>query len=283
LKVAFVGDTGSGANWEGVANLIKNEGANGLVVQGDMSYADDPAAWWTTTELVLGTTFPIFISRGNHDDNTWASYLDKANAHLDGATRVAGAHDANYKTTWRGLVIATIKKGDTAANITPFLQDEDHIWKICNWHQNQTALQLGDKADEMGWDVYEACRQLGAIIQTGHEHSYSRTKTLTNITTQTVDATCNSPTELCVSPGRTFLQVVGLGGQSIRDQKRCLPTVYPYGCNGEWASISTSNQGAANGAQFITFNTGGDPKKASGYFKNVNGQMVDTFNVTYGP
>jgi len=48
----------------------------------------------------------------------------------------------------------------------------------------------------------------------------------------------------------------------------------PYGCSGEWASISTINQGAALGAQFITFNAG-DPKEALGYFKNVNGQTID--------
>ena len=180
------------------------------------------------------------------------------------------------------MVIATIKRGDTAAQINPFLQDEAHIWKICQWHQNQAAMQVGGKTDEMGWEVYEACRKMGAIIQTGHEHSYERTKTLVDITKQTVDMGCAGATELCVGPGRTFVSVVGLGGQSIRAQLRCLPAMPPYGCSGEWAFIYTSNQGAALGAQFITFNAG-DPRKALGYFKNVNGQTVDTFTITADP
>ena len=90
-------------------NLVKNEGASAVVVEGDMSYSANPTAWWNALEGVLGTSFPVFISRGNHDDSSWTSYLPKAANHLGGATRVAGAHDANYKTTYRGLVIATVK------------------------------------------------------------------------------------------------------------------------------------------------------------------------------
>jgi hypothetical protein len=67
----------------------------------------------------------------------------------------------------------------------------------------------------------------------------------------------------------------------VRPQLRCLPATAPYGCNGEWAFIYTSNQNAALGAQFITFNAG-DPNKAAGYFKNINGNTVDNFTITYG-
>ncbi|HET9955915.1 MAG TPA: DNRLRE domain-containing protein [Polyangiaceae bacterium] len=280
LKIAFVGDTATGTNFRNVLTLIKNEAAAAVVVEGDMSYSANASSWWSDVESVLGTTFPVFISRGNHDDSSWSAYQAKANQHLGGATRVAGAHDANYKTTFRGLVIATIKKGDTASRINPFLSGDPHIWKICQWHQNQQALQVGSKTDEMGWAVYEACRQQGAIIQTGHEHSYSRTKTLTSMTNQTVDSTCASASSLCVGAGRTFANVVGLGGNSIRPQSRCTPFTPPYGCNGEWASIYTSDQGATHGAQFIVFSAGAD-KVATGYFKNINGQTVDTFTITH--
>ena len=65
-----------------------------------------------------------------------------------------------------------------------------------------------------------------------------------------------------------------------RDQQRCAPTTFPYGCNGEWALIDTSNQGATYGAQFVVFNAG-NPKRATGYFKNVSGQVRDTFTITH--
>jgi hypothetical protein len=210
----------------------------------------------------------------------WVGFEPKATQHLGGATRVLGAHDSNYKTTWRGLVIAAIHKGDSPALITPFLQDEPHVWKVCQWHQNQKKMQIGGKSDEMGWGVYEACRDMGALIQTGHEHSYERTRTLVDLTNQIIDPTCSSPTELCLGPGRTFVTVSGLGGNSVRPQLLCLPATPPYGCNGEWASISTSNQNGAFGVQFITFNQGG-PKHAVGYFKNVRGEVTDNFTINY--
>jgi hypothetical protein len=278
--VAFLGDSDSGSGFQSVLNLIATEGADALLVEGDMSYSSNPDAWWDAVDSVLGSTFPVFISRGNHDDSSWSGYLPRAEEHLGGALREAGSHDAQYKTTYRGLVVATIKKGDSGSDISQFLSGDPHIWKICQWHQNQNAMQVGTKSDEMGWGVYETCRQEGAIIETGHEHSYERTRTLTSMSSQTVDPTCSSPSDLCLGPGRTFANVVGLGGNGVRNQDRCLPFSAPYGCNGEWAFIYTSNQSATYGAQFIVFHDGAEDV-ATGYFKNVNGQTVDTFTITH--
>jgi len=279
LKVAFIGDTDHGTNLKNVLDLIVAEKAQALMIEGDMSYSANPDAWWGAVEAVLGPDFPIFISRGNHDDSSWPGYLPKAANHLGGATRVAGAHDANYKTTWKGLVTVAISKGDKPENITPFLEGDNHLWKICQWHQNQEAMQVGGKGDEMGWGVYEACREQGAIIETGHEHSYERTRTLTSTIQQITDPTCSDANSLCVGPGRTFVNVVGLGGSSVRPQLRCLPATFPYGCNQEWASVYTSDQNGNYGAQFITFNADGDPTKAVGYFKDIAGNVIDNFTV----
>src|SRR5213076_3091200 len=76
------------------------------------------------------------------------------------------------------------------------------------WHKNQQAMQVGDKDDEMGWRVYETCKDHGAIIATAHEHSYHRTRTLTSMQHQIVDASCSSPNNLCIaqgSPGKSFV------------------------------------------------------------------------------
>jgi uncharacterized protein GlcG (DUF336 family) len=134
----------------------------------------------------------------------------------------------------------------------------------------------------VGWGPYEACLDYGAIIATAHEHSYSRTKTLTSTEFQTVDPGWPDPGNLAVRPGGTFVFVSGISGSSIRDQERCLPTTYPYGCNGEWASIYTSNQNAEFGALFIEFHVDGNPRKARGYFKNVLGEVIDQFTVWSG-
>jgi hypothetical protein len=112
------------------------------------------------------------------------------------------------------------------------------------------------------------------------EHSYHRTRTLTSVRDQIVDASCADPNRICVARGKSFVFVSGLGGHSVRDQERCLPATFSYGCKGEWAKIYTSNQGVTFGALFIIFNINGDPTKAQGYFKNINGQIVDTFDIT---
>jgi len=290
LKIAFVGDTADGTAWGSVLSLAQAEGAQAVVVEGDMTYDADPPGWWSRTEGVVGTSYPVFLARGNHDDTSWSGFLTKAANHLGGATRSAGPHDAAYKTVFRGLAIGTIKLGDTGTTVNNLFASDNHLWRICNWHQNMAKMQVGGKGDEMGWAVYEACRQQGAIIMSGHEHTYHRTKTMTNTQTQTIDSSCASGSSLCVGGGRTFVNVVGLGGTGIRNQVRCTPssTTAPYPSLNTsdascpiWAAIYTSDQGANYGAQFITFNVGGDPKKATGYFKTISGSTVDTFTVTH--
>ena len=86
------------------------------------------------------------------------------------------------------------------------------------------------------------------------------------------------------------MTVSGLGGTGIRDQQRCAPAAdtapFPSLNTDDtscpiWASIYTSNQGATYGAQFIEFNVDGDPNKARGYFKNIEGEVIDTFDVQH--
>src|SRR6185295_1845481 len=124
-----------------------------------MSYSANPTAWWSAFESVMGTSFPVFLSRGNHDDSSWSGFLPKAANHLGGATRTAGPHNAAYKTIFHGLDVVTIKKGDTATTVNNLFGSDTNVWKVCTWHQNQNKMQVGGKGDEMGWAVYEACRQ----------------------------------------------------------------------------------------------------------------------------
>jgi hypothetical protein len=288
LKIAFVGDTSDGTNWASVLQLVLNEGAHAVMVQGDMTYDSDPAGWWSRTESVVGQSYPVFLARGNHDDDSWSGFLTEQANHLGGAAKTNGSHNAAYKTVFRGLAVATIRKGDTATEINDFLNGDSRIWRVCSWHQNQAKMQVGGKGDEMGWAVYEACRQQGAIIQTAHEHTYHRTKTMTNTQNQVIDPSCSTGGSLCLGPGRTFVTVSGNGGNSLRAQVRCTPTAstapFPSLNTSDpscpiWASIYTTNQNAQFGAQFITFNVDGNPRKARGYFKNISGGIIDTFDI----
>ncbi|MCZ6581479.1 MAG: hypothetical protein O6840_07625 [Nitrospirae bacterium] len=70
--------------------------------------------------------------------------------------------------------------------------------------------------------------------------------------------------------GKTFVFVSGLGEKGIRDQER----------TGDWwASIYISNQGAEAGALFGVFNYNGVENLVRFYFKNIDGEMIDSFFV----
>ena len=56
---------------------------------------------------------------------------------------------------------------------------------------NMDDMQIGSQGDRTGWEVYNACKNGGAIIATGHEHSYHRTKTLIDIENQNLNIDFN--------------------------------------------------------------------------------------------
>lgn len=293
LKIAFIGDVGIGTYQRAVLNLLKSEGAQAVLHQGDFDYHSDPVGFWSSVNNVLGPNFPYFVSVGNHDVGKWPTTASPSYAgmQLERFPRMGITPDSlelnnqMYSVTFKGLKVVFVgeQNGVGDAIYAPFiraqLKSDNHAWRVCSWHKNMNAMQVGDKTDDMGWGVYEACREAGAIIATGHEHSYERTKTLANFSTQAVDPDYPDPNRLAVTPGRTFAFVSGLGGESIRVQKRCWPIDPPYGCKGEWAKIYTSNQKAQYGALFITFNVNGNANNAHGYFKTIGGQIVDEFDI----
>jgi predicted phosphodiesterase len=291
LKVAIIGDQGNGKNAQAVLKLIKSEGADMVLHVGDFDYRDDPARWDADITAILGANFPYFGLVGNHDVDRWGGpggYQDRLRQRLD---RISGAEcsgELGVKSScrYRGLFFILSGAGTMGSGHEGYIRQQleaDHsTWRIVAWHKNQMEMQIGGKESEVGWGPYEACRELGAIIATGHEHSYERTKTLVSMQDPRVDPEWPDPDRVRVVPGATFAVVSGLGGRSIRTQQRCAPDQAPYGCNGEWASIYTSNQGAQYGALFFVFNVDGDPNAARGYFKNVGGQTIDRFTITAG-
>lgn len=285
FKVAIVADQGINANSWKVMELIRDEGADMAIVPGDFAYnesnASAPELWDEMVTAVLGADYPLFALQGNHDAGQWGQYQALLEARLARIPEAVCTGDLGIKSacSYKGLFFLLTLEGTEDAYYQGQLAQSDSLWKICSWHKNQRAMQMGGKADDVGWGPYEECRKGGAFIVTGHEHSYSRTKTLSDMSKQTVDSMWSDPSLLRVGANSSFVAVVGLGGKSIRNQNRCLPTTYPYGCNEEWASVYTSNQGAKYGVLFIEFNVDGEARKANGYFKNIDGEIIDTFTL----
>ncbi|MDX1415591.1 MAG: metallophosphoesterase [Candidatus Promineifilaceae bacterium] len=297
FTVAFIGDSGWEAGFEAVLNLMKDEGVDLVLHQGDLAYSSNASGFFGKIDTILGTDFPYLASIGNHDTGSWPSNCGRANgcyANFLTARMAANGivpddpdlDDEKYAVTYQGLRIVFIGQNGNLEEFAQFLNDQlpvdDKAWKICSMHRTQKELQVGDKSSQMGWDVFHNCFNVGAIVATAHEHSYSRTRTLINPETQTVDAVCPDADAVCLDNGKSFVFVSGLGGEEgrIDAQSRCLPTTFPYGCNQEWASIYTSSQGANFGALFITFHVDGDPYKARGYFKDIDGVVADEFTIT---
>ena len=288
FRVAFIGDQGLGLNAIAVLNLIKDEGTQMVLLQGDFDYEDDPDKWDKMISDVLGDDFPFFATIGNHDVKKWNEYQQKLYDRLKKNPDVKCIGDLGVKSSciYNGLFFIQVGPGTKGSGHSSFIENQlnnnDHIWRVCSWHKNMVPIQTAGPyvRNDTGWGVYENCKNDGAIIATAHKHTYHRTKTLIDIENQFVDPEWSETNKLRVNEGSTFVFVSGLGGYGISGQTRCLPFFYPYGCNGEWANIYSSDQWATYGALFCTFNVGGQPNKAYCYFKNIDGRIIDAFTIT---
>jgi predicted phosphodiesterase len=285
LKLAFLGDQGLRNDSRAVLQLVLDEGAAAVVHQGDFDYDDDPLAWERQINAILGPDFPYFASVGNHDEDVFygpQGYQELLAARLD---RLGIPWDGDLGTQcvirWRGLCMVFTAPGvfgdgdgDHDRYIRAALAADRSTWRICSWHKNQNLMQVGLKFSDTGWGVYEESRRGGAIVATGHEHSYSRTHLLASCEEPVVASTDDTLVLARDDPatpedeGRTFVFVNGLGGKSIRGQSRDDPW---------WAAWYTSDQDAAAGVLFGTFHVDGDPTLAYFEFKDIEGRVVDSF------
>jgi predicted phosphodiesterase len=281
FKVAFIGDTASGSDFLRVLRLVKAEGAKLVLVQGDITYdGKRPADWFPVidneiNQRVTGSpatvTIPYFIAKGNHDeewDTIGTALSDRLRA-WSIPVENGEPRSRNYSIVYKGLKVVMASDSETTPSRTDYvrsrLQGDKQIWKICSWHRNQRRSNVGPKDDEMGWAIYEACRDGGAFVAQGHSHTYSRSKTLSVTTNQTVDPACSDPLALCVGPGKHFFLDSSLGGVDTRSVNSTIARL-PH-----WASTFSGDFGAL----FIEFHVDGDPRKAKGYFKTIGGSIID--------
>ena len=302
LRVAFIGDQGLGSDTEAVLDLVASEGAAYLVIAGDFDYDDNPAAWDAMITDRLGADYPVLAVAGNHDKDAFGGddgYQAKIIERLNNATNDGASCDGepglNSSCTYKGLFLAMSDvdvfsgEAESADYLRSKLAGNDAIWSVCVWHKNQHDMQVGDKSDEAGWGVYEACQDEAGIIITGHEHSYSRTFSLDDVGNAAAGhGAYGDPGLMQVSEGSTYVSVVGIGGRGLRNFE-------PSHANDTWwASYFTSNAclnngapvadcDADSGALFIDFYVDGDPYKARAYVKTIDGIIMDEYEIVRDP
>lgn len=271
VKVAFFGDGGIKDRSRTVLKLIKDEKADILVHLGDFDYKNDPEAWDAMITKILGKDFPVLAALGNHDIIKWKEYQKKLEERLalmkdakcEGPTVIQTA--CSFRGIYLALITPSINTLDHVAFLQNALPKATSPWRICAWHIPHKSMQTEPQNYNAKLELYEECRKAGAIIATGHSHTYSRTHLMENFTDPKI-ASDKEPLE--ITAGKTFAFVSGLGGESIRPRKKTL---------GPWfAKAYGSQDGIDYGALFCSF----EAKKASCYFKDISGHELDRFEIT---
>lgn len=293
LKVAYFGDQGAGTDAESVLQLIVDEGADLILVLGDLGYHADAERWYAQIEAFVPPTVPVLAVVGNHESHAWSGYhevLAQRVLRVPGL-RCIGTLGVNSACLYRGLLFVLSGTGVLGSDHSEFskqiFEGTEVAWKICAWHKNKADFQVGHKVGaEVDWDMYRLCQSEGAMIATAHEHSYERTYTLTDMGNRAADhGKTGSAEEMQLDYGRSFVFVSGLGGKSIRDFE-----AEHHMDDGWWSTIFTSNVHIRNGVEieqfrpdhgalFIDYNTDGRGRRARGYFKTVGGDVVDEFEI----
>ena len=277
VKVAFTGDQGVDKHARAVLSLIASEGTDLLMIQGDLGYGNGNAGQWEENLTnALGADFPVLSLVGNHENFEWPIYQRYIQRRIDRAGGLSCSGNTGVKSTCRYKNLEVVQVSPGISEVEGVRPDDDYAgyirssfsgnssrWRICSWHKNQRRLQTGEKGNSTGWSVYDACLDAGAMVALAHEHAYSRTHLLSNFENQTV---VHKGSDMTLRPGQSFAFVSGLGGYSVREQKR----------DGDWwASVYTASQGATHGALFCTFND----FTADCYFKAVDGSVPDRFSL----
>lgn len=289
FKVAYVGDQGSTAESVRVLKLVKSEGADLFVIAGDFDYKDDPKLWDKMLTENLGN-MPVLGVVGNHDVKKWDEYEAILRERL---SRMPKAHcwgevGVKLRCEYEGIVFALSGVGTLGSGHDEFLheslQESPAAFKVCVWHKNQRLMQAGTKNDEVGWNPYEICLKEGAMVATGHEHSYARTHLLSSFAEQTV---VHREKEMVLEKGQSMAFVSGLGGKSIRPQANpswwntFVGTVSGKAAEPKdsyFAKIYTATQNAKHAVVFCTYHIDNDPRKAHCYYKNIDGEIIDEWN-----
>ena len=245
-----------------------------LVVLGDFDYLDDPARWEAILSTELGPEFLVIAVVGNHDVRAWTEYQALLEARtLRSGVSCRGDIGVNAVCIHGGVQFVTSGVGtlgfDHVRHLRESLAGSDAIWRVCAWHKPRRLMQVGGKLNEVPWEAYDTCRRGGAIIASGHEHSYSRTYLMRSFVGLEFEAT----PVLRVGPGVTFAFVSGLGGRSVRHQVDALAA------NPWWAAVYTADQGARPGALFCRFNAAGEQRRAICHFRDIAGNEPDRFEV----
>lgn len=298
FTIAVLADQGLNSRAKDVLQLVRDQNASMVFHVGDFDYLQAPKCWSkqifsrlanSTVPQLLVTEY--FGAYGNHefDKGLWPlhGYSRRLRDQLHPVPAeccCTGRVGVRATCVWQNVVLLQIGAGIThcyTRSMSSWIREElarlsDYPWKFCLFHTPKKPMQLGWSGNrEIGWDVYQACREGGAILLNGHDHRYARTHLMSSFgPVQSIASTSN---HLRVGNGSSFAVISGLAGYNIR-------TANPKLLANPWwaASLNRGDPFAGFGALFIQIaspNVSGDPRQASAFFRTTNGDTIDPFTI----
>ncbi|MES1908663.1 MAG: hypothetical protein MHM6MM_001550 [Cercozoa sp. M6MM] len=253
-KIAFFGDGDLGQRAQSVLTLTQQFGADAVVFAGDFDVWDQDMS---------GDS-----SRG------YAALLERRFDQTRGRLTCEGSNTGVQQTCRINNVVIVVSGIGTRGKRTEHVdyidraltRHADAQYKVCVWHKNQRLMQIGSKHDEVGWDAYDTCRKHGALVATGHEHSYARSHTMTSFRKQLFE----EEAVISLRPGRSFVFHAGVGGQKANSAKDDLQH------NDWWAAWAATQTGLQQGGLMCSFSS----VRGHCEFHSIDGRVHDRFDFT---
>ena len=270
FKIAFTGDMNGTVGGEALLQLIHDEGTDLLMIQGDLNYNNDPGEWERLIDQYLGSDFPLLISMGHHDV-PWDTYFSKMQSRISRISGLtcSGGLGVNQTCDYRGMRFVLSGAGIAGTDHTSYIRNafaaSASMWRICSMHNNLDSYKASINLPQ------EECRNAGAILATAHNHVYARSYLFDNLAARHVVSTNNT---MHIDYGQTFGFISGLGGRSVEFLKNQW-----LGQEAWFAANYGTLQNGNFGALFCEFNKDGVANEAACYFKDIDGNIADSFRL----
>lgn len=291
VKIAFIGNSGIGTNAVNVLNLINKEESDLVVHLGNLGYEASPAEFADMLETNLEETIPFVAVIGSEEFavKNWDNYeseLDYLAEDLD-CEGTYGNKMACYLEDV-SLILSGVGTDYMTSGHESFITEKLKVaseWKVCAWHKANKDLRISskDENDNLGLNYYELCKNAGAIIITGYDQAYARTKLLTSL-----DPVINSQYDMLLDDGSVVF-ISGLGGHgsdkfdcTLHNDDDWWHTIFTpnYYLNEGDSSVKSCDSDVvsefAPGVLFITFNYEQDPNQAKAQFITIEDEIIDS-------
>lgn len=231
------GDFGANANTTATLGAIARSGSAFHLALGDLSYSDlaEPA-WCDYVKSSLGSTFPVELLVGNHEEDGGPDgYIGNFAACLPDRMGSTGTYAAEYyfdkgparfiligADTSVGGVAYDYKKGNAhytwLSNAIDDARAKSIPWVIVGLHKD--CLTAGQKGCEIGPDLMNLLitKRVDVVLH-GHDHTYQRSKQLTCATAGVYQAQCvaddGADGAYRKGAGTMFVVAGTMGGESL--------------------------------------------------------------------